>query len=155
MVISNFNQNQTHPLQCNHVPSLSRSLPSLSFDVFICIQLPSGLCPHVVSPMLFYWLSLFPTRPWPVHLSVLYPHWVIPCGIHGRGDKLQKFQMDSMVIPWFFHTDSTLFPHGFHGISRWIPYGTSLWNHNSTLIHKFKPKYWVVWNIGKRLNLIT
>ena len=33
----------------------------------------------------------------------------------------------------------------------WIPYfwwmdsyGMSSWNHNSTLIHKFKPKYWVV-----------
>jgi len=23
---------------------------------------------------------------------------------------------------------------GFHGLSRWIPYGMSSWNHNSTLI---------------------
>ena len=54
-------------------------------------------------------------------------------------------------IPWVFHMDSILFPDGFHpfpdgfhGLSRWIPYGMSSWNHNSTLIHKFKPKYWVV-----------
>ncbi|KIJ98276.1 hypothetical protein K443DRAFT_444029 [Laccaria amethystina LaAM-08-1] len=32
-----------------------------SCPCFICIPLPSGLCPHVVSLMLFHWLSLFPT----------------------------------------------------------------------------------------------
>ena len=65
-------------------------------------------------------------------------------------------------IPWVFQMDSMVFPHGFHtfstwipSFSRWIPYGMSSWNHNSTLIHKFKPKYWVVWNMGKWLNLIT
>ena len=91
-------------------------------------------------------------------LAVLYPPQVIPCGIHGRGDGLQKFQvdsmkwwmesmkwgmdsmewwmdsmewwMDSMEFPHGFHP----FPHGFHWFSRWIPYGMSSWNHNSTLI---------------------
>ena len=47
-------------------------------------------------------------------------------GIHGMGDGFH-----GMV-------------DGFHGFSTWIPYGMSSWNHNSTLIHKFKPKYWVV-----------
>ena len=55
-----------------------------------------------------------------------------------------EWWMDSMVFPHGFHTFSILFPDGFHGISRWIPYGMSSWNHNFTLIHKFKPKYWVV-----------
>ena len=71
------------------------------------------------------------------YISVLYPARVIPCGIHGRGDGLQKFQMDSMEWgdgfhgmgdgfhtfggwipwnggwnPWFFHMDSIPFPYG-------------------------------------------
>ena len=71
----------------------------------------------------------------------LYPPQVVPCGIHGRGDGLQRFQMDHMEwwmdsmewgwipyfwwmdsmecgwIPWFFYMDSILFPHGFHTFS--------------------------------------
>ena len=85
---------------------------------------------------------------------VLYPARVIPCGIHGRGDGLHKFQVDSMEwwmesmewgmdsMEWWM--DSMVFPHGFHTFSTWTPYGMSSWNHNSTLIHKFKTKYWVV-----------
>ena len=64
------------------------------------------------------------------YVAVLYPAWVIPCGIHGRGDGLQKFQVDSMEgghgfhgmgdgfhtfggwIPWFFHMNSIPFPYG-------------------------------------------
>ena len=53
---------------------------------------------------------------------------------------------NSRWIPWFFQIDSICLVGGFHGISRWIPYGMSSWNHNFTLITKFKPKYWVVWN---------
>ena len=56
-----------------------------------------------------------------VSYSVLYPPWVIPCGIHGMGGGLQKFQVDSMewwilLVDGFhgmvdgFHT----FPDGFH-----------------------------------------
>ena len=91
--------------------------------------------------------------------AVLYPARVIPCGIHGRGDGLQKFQVDSMEwwmdsmewgdgfhgmgdgfhtfggwIPWFFHMDSMVFPHGFHTFSIWNPAGISSWNHQSTLM---------------------
>ena len=62
-------------------------------------------------------------------------------GFHGMVDGFHGF---STWIPYFFHMESMGFPDGFHGISRWIPYGMSSWNHNSTLIHKFKPKYWVV-----------
>ena len=62
-------------------------------------------------------------------------------GFHGMGDGFHGF---STLIPYFFQMDSIGFPDGFHGISRWIPYGMSSWNHNSTLIHKFKTKYWVV-----------
>ena len=66
--------------------------------------------------------------------TVLYPPWVIPCGIHGRGDGLQKFQMDSMEwcmdsIEWWM--DSMVFSHGFHTFSRWIPWNfqmDSIWN---------------------------
>ena len=72
----------------------------------------------------------------------------IPDGFHGMVDGFHGF---STLIPYLFHMESILFhmesmgfPDGFHGISRWIPYGMSSWNHNSTLIHKFKPKYWVV-----------
>ena len=61
--------------------------------------------------------------------TVLYPPQVIPCGIHGRVDGLQKFQMDSMVFPHGFHTFSTWIL----SFSTWIPYGMSSWNHNSTL----------------------
>ena len=50
----------------------------------------------------------------------------IPGGFHGMGDG--------------FHGMGD----GFHTFGGWIPYGMSSWNHNSTLIHKFKPKYWVV-----------
>jgi hypothetical protein len=48
--------------------------PILIIVVFTCILLPSGLCPHVVSLLLFRWLSLFPTRA-PVrgrHLSLFW-----------------------------------------------------------------------------------
>ena len=87
-------------------------------------------------------------------------------GFHGMGDGFHTFggwiPWNGGWIPWFFHMDSIPFPHGFHPFphgfhwfSRWIPYGMSSWKHNSTLIHKFKPKYWVDWNMGKCLNLIT
>ena len=91
--------------------------------------------------------------------SVLYPPQVIPCGIHGRGDGLQKFQMDSMEwwmdsilsvdgfhgmvdgfhgfstwIPWFFHMDSILFPHGFHP----FPDGFHMeWVHGIIILHLY------------------
>ena len=75
--------------------------------------------------------------------AVLYPAWVIPCGIHGRGDGLHKFHGMGGWIPWnggwipwnggwipYFWwmdsmewgMDSILFPDGFHTFSRWIPY---------------------------------
>jgi len=41
-----------------------------------------------------------------------------------------EWLMDSMDFPDGFHG----LADGFHGISRWIPYGMSSWNHNSTLI---------------------
>ena len=73
-----------------------------------CSTLPESISP--LSPSLPSASSSF--------LSVLYPPRVIPCGIHGRGDGLQKFQMDSME--WWM--DSMGFPHGFHGFFTWIPY---------------------------------
>ena len=80
--------------------------------------------------------------------TVLYPAQVIPCGIHGRGDGLQKFHgmgdgfhtfggwipWNGGWIPYFFQMDSIPFPDGFHTISIWNPGGISSWNHNSSLI---------------------
>ena len=62
-------------------------------------------------------------------------------GIHGMGDGFHTF---GGWIPYFWWMDSILLVDGFHGFSTWIPYGMSSWNHDSTLILKFKPKYWVV-----------
>ena len=70
-----------------------------------------------------------PHSPWLIWKSVLYPARVITCGIHGRGDGLQKFHGMGGWIPWnggwipyFFQMDSIPFPDGFHIFFRWIPY---------------------------------
>ena len=42
-------------------------------------------------------------------------------------------------IPYFWWIDSILFLDGFHGISRWIPYGLSSWNYDSTpILYQFQ-----------------
>ena len=92
------------------------------------------------------------------YVAVLYPAWVIPCGIHGRGDGLQKFQMDSMewwmdsmVFPHGFHTFSILFPYGFHTFSSWIPYlfhMESSWNKFlESSIHTHALKFTLEWGL--------
>ena len=58
-------------------------------------------------------------------IPVLYPPRVIPCGIHGMGGGLQKFQVDSME----WGMDSMEWGDGFHGMGDgfhtfggWIPW---------------------------------
>ena len=48
---------------------------------------------------------------------------------------------------WMESMESIGFPEGFH----------MEWVHGIIILHlyKFKPKYWVVWNVGKWLDLIT
>ena len=59
-------------------------------------------------------------------VTVLYPPWVIPCGIHGRGDGIHGMGDGIHTFggwnPYFWWMDSILLVDGFHTFSRWIPY---------------------------------